>query len=66
MDKEEYFAKEVSPYLMNSWMDNSKDKVGYEINFTKYFYKFVPLRDLEEITKDLRQIDQQINEISNF
>ncbi len=63
-DKEEYFRREVKPHLKKSWMDNSKDKIGYEINFTKYFYKFTPLRTLEEISKDLYRIDQEINQIS--
>ena len=41
-----YFNKEVKPYLNHSWMDRSKDKVGYEINFTKYFYEFENLRSV--------------------
>ena len=35
-----YFSKEVEPHLENAWMERTKDKVGYEINFTKYFYCF--------------------------
>ena len=50
-DIDEYYDREVRPHLPDSWMDRSKDKVGYEINFTKYFYKFTPLRSLEEISK---------------
>ena len=46
---EEYFKKEVLPHLPDAWIDDSKTKIGYEINFTKYFYKFKPLRSLEEI-----------------
>ena len=45
---------------MNSWMDRNKDKIGYEINFTKYFYKYKPLRSLEDITQDLLKLDEQI------
>ena len=41
-----------------------KDKIGYEINFTKYFYKFVPLRPLKEISKDLQNLDSEINHLS--
>ena len=37
-DIEEYFTREVEPHLPNSWIDFNKSKVGYEINFTKYFY----------------------------
>ena len=41
-------------------MDRSKDKVGYEINFTKYFYKFTPLRALEDISKDILKLDEEL------
>jgi type I restriction enzyme M protein len=41
---EEYFEREVKPNLPDAWIDHSKTKVGYEINFTKYFYEFKPLR----------------------
>lgn len=61
---EKYFESEVQPHLPDSWLDRSKDKVGYEINFTKYFYKFNPLRSLEEISVDLREIDSEIENIS--
>lgn len=61
---EEYYEREVKPHLPNSWMDRSKDKIGYEINFTKYFYKFTPLRSLDEISKDLRSLDEEIQRLS--
>ena len=63
-DIEEYYQREVKPHLPDSWMDRSKDKVGYEINFTKYFYKFTPLRDLGEISKDLETLDEEIQKLS--
>jgi len=63
-DIEEYYQREVKPHLPDSWMDRSKDKVGYEINFTKYFYKFTPLRDLDEISKDLKILDDEIQKLS--
>jgi len=59
-DIEDYYQKEVKPHLPNSWMDRNKDRVGYEINFTKYFYKYKPLRSLEDITQDLLKLDEQI------
>ena len=61
---DEYFEREVKPHLPDSWMDRSKDKVGYEINFTKYFYKFTSLRSIDEIRKDLITLDTQISELS--
>jgi type I restriction enzyme M protein len=57
----EYYQREVKPHLPDSWMDRTKDKVGYEINFTKYFYKYKPLRSLEEITQDLLRLDKEID-----
>ena len=45
-------------------MDRSKEKVGYEINFTKYFYKFNVLRDPQEIMKDLNSINLEIDNLS--
>jgi type I restriction enzyme M protein len=59
-DIDEYFEREVKSHLPNSWMDRNKDKVGYEINFTKYFYKYKPLRSLNEITQDILKIDKEL------
>ena len=58
-DIEEYFNTEVKPHLPNAWMDRDKDKIGYEISFTKYFYKYKPLRSLEEITQDLLELERE-------
>jgi len=60
---EEYFDREVRPHLPDSWIDRSKDKVGYEINFTKYFYQFKPLREPTEILEDLQELEGEINEL---
>ncbi len=59
VDIEEYYDREVNPFLPESWMDREKDKVGYEINFTKYFYHYKPLRSSREITQDLLEIARQ-------
>jgi type I restriction enzyme M protein len=58
-DIEDYFEREVKPHLPDSWMDESKNKVGYEINFTKYFYKYKPLRSISEITQDLLKLEEE-------
>jgi len=58
-DANEYFTREVEPHLPNAWMERGKDKVGYEINFTKYFYQYKPLRSLEEITNDLLKLEEE-------
>jgi type I restriction enzyme M protein len=59
VDIEEYFAREVKPHLPNAYMDRSKDARGYEINFTKYFYKYKPLRPLDEIVNDLLELEKE-------
>jgi type I restriction enzyme M protein len=62
-DIEKYFEKEVKPYYSDAWMDRSKDKIGYEINFTQYFYKYVPPRPLEEIEKDIKKVVGEIDKL---
>ncbi|MCX2718913.1 type I restriction-modification system subunit M [Lentiprolixibacter aurantiacus] len=58
-DIQEYFESEVKPHLPDSWIDWDNNKVGYEINFTKYFYKYKPLRRLKEITQDLLELEKE-------
>ncbi|OGW13732.1 MAG: N-6 DNA methylase [Nitrospinae bacterium RIFCSPLOWO2_12_39_16] len=53
----EYFKREVKPHLPDAWIDEKKTKVGYEISFTKYFYKYKPLRPLDEITGDIKILE---------
>ncbi|MBN1265128.1 MAG: SAM-dependent DNA methyltransferase [Anaerolineales bacterium] len=58
-DIEAYFAREVKPHVPDAWMDRDKDKVGYEISFTRYFYKYTPLRSLEEIKADILALEAE-------
>jgi type I restriction enzyme M protein len=65
---EEYFAREVKPHLPDAWLDekyvDERDrqpgKVGYEINFNRYFYEYQPPRPLEEIEADIRASQERI------
>jgi type I restriction enzyme M protein len=59
-DVEEYMKREVLPHVQDAWVDESKTKIGYEINFNRYFYKYTPPRPLEEIEADLRTIEKEI------
>jgi type I restriction enzyme M protein len=59
-DIAKYVAREVLPHVSDAWVDESKTKVGYEINFNRYFYRYTPPRPLEEIEGDLRQIEGEI------
>lgn len=58
-DVEKYFKREVLPHLPDAWIDDSKTKVGYEINFTKYFYQYKPLRNLQDIRKDILTLEEE-------
>jgi len=57
-----YYETEVKPHLPESWMDRSKDKVGYEISFVKYFYKFKTLRNSLEIIEEIKVLDKEIQD----
>lgn len=60
---EDYMAREVLPHVPLAWVDSDKTKIGYEINFNRYFYQYVPPRPLEEIEADLMQVEQEIAEM---
>lgn len=59
-DVDEYMKREVLPHVPDAWVDESKTKIGYEINFNRYFYKYTPPRPLEEIEADLKKIEKEI------
>ena len=59
MDIQEYMEKEVLPHVPDAWVDHSKTNIGYEINFTKYFYQYKPLRSLDDIRKDIMAIEEE-------
>jgi type I restriction enzyme M protein len=59
-DVDAYFAREVKPHVPDAWMDRSKDKVGYEINFNRHFYVFTPPRPLGQIDAELKAAEDEI------
>jgi type I restriction enzyme M protein len=59
-DIDAYFEREVKPHVADAWMDRSKDKVGYEINFNRHFYKYTSPRPLEQIDADLKRAEDEI------
>lgn len=59
-DVDDYFRREVLPHVPDAWMDRSKDKVGYEINFNRHFYRYQPPRSLEAIDADLKRAEEEI------
>lgn len=70
-DINEYFKREVIPHVPDAWInekikdlkDDKIGKIGYEINFTRYFYKYKPLRALEEIDADIKELEKEIMEM---
>ena len=64
-DIEQYFTREVEPHLPNSWIDFNKSKVGYEINFTKYFYQYKSIRSSKDISKDLLELQKESENLLN-
>ena len=59
-DIEEYFEREVLPYNENAWIDKKKTQVGYEIPFTRYFYKYVAPENSDDILARIRQNESDI------
>lgn len=59
---EEYFVREVLPHVPDAWIDHSKTKIGYEIPFTRQFYKYTALRSSAEIMDEIRALEVEIAE----
>ncbi|MEQ8689388.1 MAG: N-6 DNA methylase [Pseudomonadales bacterium] len=67
-DWKAYFSREVTPFVPDAWVDESHcdardrlvGRVGYEINFNRYFYKYVPPRPVEEIDWELKELEAEI------
>lgn len=59
-DIDAYFEREVLPHLPDAWIDRNKDRVGYEINFNRYFYKYTPPRPLEVIDAELKEAEDNL------
>ena len=56
---EAFFRREVLPHAPDAWIDASKTVIGYEISFTRHFYKPQPLRTLDEIEADIRALQKE-------
>ncbi len=53
-----YFRHEVQPHVAEAWIDLEKTKIGYEISFNKYFYQHTPLRELDEVEAEIRELER--------
>ncbi len=58
-DVEEFLKREVLPYTPDAWVDESATKIGYEVSFTRHFYKPQPLRSLDEIRADILALEKE-------
>ena len=61
-DIEEYFQREVLPYVPDAWIDTKKTKVGYEIPLTRYFYEYQAPEPVEDIMERITGLETAISE----
>lgn len=61
---DEYFEREVLPFNTEAWMDRKKDKIGYEIAFTRLFYKYIAPESSEVIVERIKKLEESI--VENF
>ena len=59
-DIDDYFAREVLPYVPDAWIDTKKTKIGYEIPMTRYFYEYQAPEQVEDIMARLSGIEAEI------
>lgn len=59
-DIDSYFEREVKPYNPEAWIEKSKTKVGYEIHFTRYFYKYEVPEKAEVIAERITNYEKEI------
>lgn len=64
-DVQQYFEKEVWPFVPDAWIDHSKTVKGYKVSFTKIFYKYQPLRSVAEITEEIMQLERETEGLLN-
>ena len=59
-DIKEYFARQVLPFAPDAWIDKKKTKIGYEIPFTRYFYKYTPPQPAMELMAEIMDIETEL------
>ena len=60
-DIDEYFKREVLPFAPDAWIDEKKSKVGYEIPFTRYFYRYEPPKPSQKIMAEILEIEKELD-----
>lgn len=56
----DYVEREVKPHVNEFWIDHSKTKIGFEIPFTRYFYKYEELRSFAEVMQEIEELEKEI------
>ena len=62
-DRDEYLKKNVAPYSPGFIVDDKKTKIGYEIPFTREFYKYTPLKPSSNIFDELKELELRESEL---
>ncbi|MFZ3577867.1 type I restriction-modification system subunit M [Virgibacillus sp. DJP39] len=62
-NKVEYFEREVLPHVHNAWIDNSKEKIGYNIPITRYFYKNVKRESSRILKQRVVELEESVNDL---
>lgn len=62
-DIKDYFEREVKPHVPDAWISEEMPKTGYEIPFTRHFYKYQPPRGLKDIDADIRKLAREITDL---
>ncbi|MCK0179676.1 type I restriction-modification system subunit M [Flavobacteriaceae bacterium S0862] len=62
-DVAQYFKNEVLPHVPEAWIDYDKTRIGYELNFTKYFYQYKPLRPASEVKSEIVELESSITDL---
>lgn len=60
-DIDEYFKREVLPFVPDAWVDTKKSKIGYEIPFIRYFYKYEIPKPSEEIMAEIMDLETELS-----
>ncbi|MCP4401736.1 MAG: hypothetical protein GY801_31105 [bacterium] len=58
-DIDAYFGREVKPHVFGAWLDRSKDKIRYEINFTRHFYTYTPSEPPAKLKADILKLEEE-------
>jgi type I restriction enzyme M protein len=62
---EDYYNREILPYIPDAWIDMKKTVIGYEIKFTQYFFKYEELRTTKEVSVDLLKTEEKTKGLLN-